>query len=78
MIARVWRGWTKAEDADAYERLLREVVYPRLQKIDGYHGGYIFRQENEHETEFLTQLIATIHLATSAANQLTIDVSVGR
>ncbi len=54
MIARVWRGWTKAEDADAYERLLREVVYPRLQKINGYHGGYIFRQENEHETEFLT------------------------
>ncbi len=54
MIARVWRGWTKAENADAYERLLREVVYPGLQKIDGYHGGYIFRQENVQETEFVT------------------------
>jgi hypothetical protein len=31
MIARVWKGWTKAEDADAYEKLLREVVYPGIQ-----------------------------------------------
>ncbi len=54
MIARVWKGWTKAEDADAYEKLLKEVVYPGLQKIKGYHGGYIFRQEHEHETEFVT------------------------
>jgi heme-degrading monooxygenase HmoA len=54
MIARVWRGWTKAEDADAYEKLLREVVYPGLQNIKGYHGGYIFRQDNQDETEFVT------------------------
>jgi len=33
MIARVGRGWTKAENADAYENLLREVVYPGLPKI---------------------------------------------
>jgi hypothetical protein len=56
MIARVWKGWTKAENADAYEKLLGEVVYPGLQKIKGYRGGYILRQENEpeHETEFVT------------------------
>ncbi len=56
MIARVWRGWTKPEDADAYEKLLREVVYPGLQKINGYHGGYIFRrsQDDKDETEFVT------------------------
>src|SRR5690349_4236677 len=54
MIARVWRGWTKAEDADAYEQLLRDVVYPGLQNIKGYHGGYILRQENGNETEFVT------------------------
>ena len=54
MIARVWRGWTKAEDADAYEKLLREVVYPGLHKIEGYHGGYILRQEMGDETEFVT------------------------
>ena len=54
MIARVWRGWTKPDDADAYEHLLREVVYPALKGISGYHGGYILRQEHTDETEFIT------------------------
>lgn len=53
MIARVWRGWTNPEDADAYEKLLRDVVYPALQKINGYQGGYIFRQDGKDETEFV-------------------------
>lgn len=54
MIARVWKGWTSAENADAYEKLLREVVYPELQTIEGYLGGYILRQNNPDETEFVT------------------------
>jgi heme-degrading monooxygenase HmoA len=54
MIARIWKGWTKAEDADEYEELLREVVYPGLRTIAGYHGGYILRQNGEQETEFVT------------------------
>jgi heme-degrading monooxygenase HmoA len=54
MIARVWKGWTKAEDADAYEHLLREIVYPGLKDIPGYQGGYILRQEQTSETEFVT------------------------
>ena len=53
MIARIWRGWTESENADAYERLLREVVYPELQKIDGYLGGYILRNDGKDETEFV-------------------------
>jgi heme-degrading monooxygenase HmoA len=54
MIARVWRGWTKPEHADAYEALLRDVVYPGLKTIDGYHGGYILRHDGGDETEFVT------------------------
>jgi hypothetical protein len=54
MIARVWKGWTKAEDAEAYEKLLREIVYPGFRKIDGYHGGYILRQDGKDESEFVT------------------------
>jgi len=54
MIARVWRGWTNAENADAYERLLKEIVYPGLQDIDGYRGGYILRQDGQEEVEFVT------------------------
>lgn len=53
MIARVWKGWTKTEDADAYEKLLREVVYPGLQTIKGYLGGYILRHDSKDDTEFV-------------------------
>ncbi len=54
MIARVWRGWTSAENANAYEKLLQEVVYPGLAKIEGYRGGYILRQDGKTEVEFVT------------------------
>jgi heme-degrading monooxygenase HmoA len=54
MIARVWKGWTKTENADAYEQLLRQVVYPGLKRIGGYRGGYILRQDGDAETEFVT------------------------
>ena len=54
MIARVWKGWTKIENADAYEKLLREVVYTELQDIIGYHGGYILRHDGMEEIEFVT------------------------
>lgn len=54
MIARVWKGWTKVEDADAYERLLRDKVYPELKKINGYKGGYILRKDGADEIEFVT------------------------
>lgn len=54
MIARVWKGWTTLENADVYEKLLRDIVYPGLWKINGYHGGYVFRQDGSVETEFVT------------------------
>ena len=54
MIARIWRGWTSGADADAYEHLLRNVVYPGLKSVAGYQGGYILRQDQGDETEFVT------------------------
>ena len=57
MIARIWRGWTKVENADAYEKLLRDVVYPGLRNIAGYQGGYILRQDGSDEVEFVTMNI---------------------
>jgi len=51
MIARLWRGWTTFEHADAYEKLLREQVLPGLKLIEGYRGGYILRQEGTDEVE---------------------------
>jgi heme-degrading monooxygenase HmoA len=52
MIARLWKGWTTPEHADAYENLLRETVLPGLQQIAGYRGGYILRQDGDEEVEF--------------------------
>jgi heme-degrading monooxygenase HmoA len=53
MIARHWTGATRREDADAYERLLREMVLPGLGGIEGYRGGYVLRRDNGDEVEFV-------------------------
>jgi antibiotic biosynthesis monooxygenase (ABM) superfamily enzyme len=53
MIARHWRGWTKTENADAYESLLNDKVLPGLKGIAGYRGGYIFRRASGEEMEFI-------------------------
>ena len=53
MVARYFRGWTKAEDADAYEELLKSRVLPALKQIDGYRGGYILRDDGTDEVEFV-------------------------
>jgi hypothetical protein len=53
MIARHWSGRTKLQDADAYERLLKERVLPELKQIKGYQGGYIFRKDTPEEAEFV-------------------------
>ena len=53
MIARHWTGWTHTTNAEAYERLLRETVLPSLQRIDGYHGGYVLRRADGDEVQFV-------------------------
>ena len=53
MIARHWRGWTTARNADAYETLLKNTVLPGLKAIQGYRGGYVLRRELENEVEFV-------------------------
>jgi heme-degrading monooxygenase HmoA len=53
MIARHWRGWTKSQDAAAYESLLRDKVLPGLKNVDGYRGGYVLRTHADEEVEFV-------------------------
>jgi hypothetical protein len=54
VIARLWHGWTKPENADRYEKLLQTEVLPGLHRISGYKGAYLFREDRETETEFVT------------------------
>jgi heme-degrading monooxygenase HmoA len=53
MIARHWRGWTSRENADGYERFLKQKVLPGLRSIEGYRGGTILRKDEEAESEFV-------------------------
>ena len=58
MICRVWHGWTKPLNADAYERLLKEEIFEGIarRKIDGYRGIQLLRQDQEMEIEFVTMM----------------------
>jgi antibiotic biosynthesis monooxygenase (ABM) superfamily enzyme len=59
MIARIWYGWTSRENAEKYEKLLREEVLLEIAKraIPGYKGAEIFIRDGENnETEFITLL----------------------
>ena len=58
MIARIWHGCTKPTDAQAYEKLLRDEIFPSIpaQKIEGYRGAELFVRENGEEVEFVTLL----------------------
>ena len=52
MIARHWRGWTKTQNADAYETLLKDTVLPGLKSTAGYQGGFVLRSDGP-EVEFV-------------------------
>jgi len=56
MIGRIWHGWTRPENADKYERLLKEEIFPGIaaKKVAGYRGIQLFRRPLENEIEFIT------------------------
>ena len=54
MITRVWRGFTAAEDADAYERFLLTQLFPSMRSIPGFLGAEVLRRPAGAEVEFVT------------------------
>jgi len=59
MIGRIWHGWTKPENADKYERLLKEEIFPGIaaKKVAGYKGIQLFRRPLDNEIEFITIML---------------------
>jgi heme-degrading monooxygenase HmoA len=57
MIARVWHGYTKPEDAEAYEKMLKPELLPGIGKKKGYRGSYLLRRQPGAEVEFITILL---------------------
>jgi heme-degrading monooxygenase HmoA len=56
MISRIWHGYTKPENADTYENLLREEIFAGIKNrnIQGYKGIQLLRRQLSDETEFIT------------------------
>jgi heme-degrading monooxygenase HmoA len=57
MIARVWHGYTKPENADAYESMLKPELLPGISKAQGYKGSYLLRRNSGREVEFITIML---------------------
>jgi heme-degrading monooxygenase HmoA len=57
MIARVWRGYTRAEDASLYEAMLKPELLPGIGMASGYIGSYLLRRQQEAEVEFITIIL---------------------
>lgn len=56
MIERIWHGWTTPENADRYERLLRNEIFPEIaaKDVTGYRSIRLLRKSLEDEVEFIT------------------------
>jgi len=56
MIFRIWHGWTTQTNANIYENLLKEEIFPGIaaKKVSGYRGIQLLRRELDNEVEFIT------------------------
>jgi heme-degrading monooxygenase HmoA len=54
VIARIWRGWTRPEDAEAYVRYLEEVAAPDSHGTPGNRGFSVLHRRDGEREEFLT------------------------
>ncbi|MCP4603437.1 MAG: antibiotic biosynthesis monooxygenase [Proteobacteria bacterium] len=58
-IKRIWHGWTTPENADEYQKLLQNEVFPGIEakKISGYQSIELLRRNLGDEVEFITMMI---------------------
>ena len=56
MICRLWRGWTSANNAGVYERIVRGEVIPAIEErhIDGFRHIDLMKTDRGDEIEFQT------------------------
>lgn len=56
MIGRVWHGWTRPQNAEAYQRYLEAEILPDI-RSGGLRGAYVLRREEGDEVEFMTLML---------------------
>ena len=54
MIARIWRGWIRPEDTEAYATYIRATGIAEYEAIPGNQGAYLISRPDGDRTEFLT------------------------
>jgi heme-degrading monooxygenase HmoA len=57
VIARVWRGWTAAEDAEAYADYIERTGMSSAREVPGNRGTYVLRRLDGERAEFVTVLL---------------------
>jgi hypothetical protein len=53
VIARIWRGWTRSWDADAYARYLAATTIPACRAAPGNRAAFLLRRGDSDRTEFV-------------------------
>jgi heme-degrading monooxygenase HmoA len=54
MIARIWRGVVRREDAAEYARYIADTGFAEYGKTAGNRGAWMLRRDEGERTEFLT------------------------
>lgn len=54
MIARIWRGAVRAEDAEAYARYVRETGIEGYERTPGNRGAWVLRRTEGDRAEIVT------------------------
>ena len=54
MIVRIWRGWTRPEDTEAYASYIKETGLSAYSATPGNQGAYLMSRPDQDSTEFLT------------------------
>jgi len=54
VITRIWRGWTRSDDTDAYAEYIVSTGIAEYKATPGNRGAYLISRPDGERTEFLT------------------------
>lgn len=54
MIARIWRGVVRLDDADEYTGYIRDTGFTEYAETSGSRDAWMLRRDQGDRTEFLT------------------------
>lgn len=55
MILRVWHARAPLNNPSGYPRYFIDHVLPQLQKLDGFMGATLLRQQRAHDIEYVVE-----------------------